>query len=329
MMNYRNKAYNKLMAKYMTPILRFIGLTIDRSNEMSMLAWVGDNEDEVFDYSKHKLLKPGKPNWFVNDKRDPVRVYTFIESEDEYLKYKKNHEKLEYFNPLLKWNNTQFLLMLMIPGIFERYCKTEDVDDDDYINALIYDRVVVTQEELLKYINIKYFPIEIDEETGEKVYHYEIDLKRDNGENNIIISKSTNRSVCILMVILKILSLIDDIFDMDDMPEIQQELETLINSYTREYELNMRDLREVHIDKSIELDVGVESEEKPDLFETYDVEDLINTSSDVSDSNEMAGDIQENKSEDKPVDITDMYRNDLTGLFDLPNEFDGIELDLY
>ena len=123
-MAYRTKVYDFLNKKYLKPILKFIGLTVDKSNEISMLAWVGDNVDEEYDRHSHKVSKKGHPNWFINDKKDPFRIYTFIESQDEYLKYRKNSDKLEYFNPFAKWANAQMLLMLMIPNLYERYCLT-------------------------------------------------------------------------------------------------------------------------------------------------------------------------------------------------------------
>ena len=48
-MAYRTKVYDFLNKKYLKPILKFIGLTVDKSNEISMLAWVGDNVDEEYD----------------------------------------------------------------------------------------------------------------------------------------------------------------------------------------------------------------------------------------------------------------------------------------
>ena len=152
-MAYRTKVYDFLNKKYLKPILKFIGLTVDKSNEISMLAWVGDNVDEEYDRRSHRVSKKGHPNWFINDKKDPFRIYTFIESQDEYLKYRKNSDKLEYFNPFAKWANAQMLLMLMIPNLYERYCLTDECNEDDYddyIDELLFDRVMVTQEELLK-----------------------------------------------------------------------------------------------------------------------------------------------------------------------------------
>lgn len=315
-MAYRTKIYNILTEKYIMPVLKFIGLTVDKSNEISMLAWVGDSEDEVFDYRKHKLVKSGQPRWFINDKRDPYRIYTFIESQDEYLRYRKNSEKLEYFNPFAKWANTQQLLMLMIPSIYERYCKTEESDgEEDYIDELLYDQVVVTQEELLKAINIKYYPIEMDPDTGEKIYHYEINIKRDNGEENNIVSKSKNRCVCIMMLMIDILSIIDDVFDVDRLQEIQEELEVLIEKYMKERELNFKDLKKVKIDRDLGLTtVETPSDGEVDIFETMDVEDLVNSSNNMSDNNEMDGYVNNDKPEEptnNPIDITDMYKNDM------------------
>ena len=47
-MAYRTKVYDFLNKKYLKPILKFVGLTVDKSNEISMLAWVGDNVDEEY-----------------------------------------------------------------------------------------------------------------------------------------------------------------------------------------------------------------------------------------------------------------------------------------
>src|SRR5574344_1933446 len=322
-MAYRTKIYNILNEKYMKPILRFIGLSVDKSKELSMLAWDGDNVDEKYDRKNHKVIEKGTPNWFVNDKKDPPKIYTFIESQEEYLRYKKNSDKLEYLNPFAKWANAQTLLLLMIPNIYERYCKVEEDENeiDDYIDELLYDRVVVTQDVLLKHVNIKYFPVERDVETGELVYHYEINISRENGEENTLISKSTNKSACLIMLMINIISIVDGIYDSEDFKAMQTELEDLIEKYMHERELNYKEFKKLTIDKDLGLSIDENSEEKSDEhdkfeqdFESLSVEDLVNASNNPSASDKEEIVDPEKKQEptiNNPIDITNMYKDDM------------------
>ena len=337
-MAYRTKVYDFLNKKYLKPILKFVGLTIDKSNEISMLAWVGDNVDEEYDRHSHKVSKKGHPNWFINDKKDPFRIYTFIESQDEYLKYRKNSDKLEYFNPFAKWANAQMLLMLMIPNLYERYCLTDECNEDDYddyIDELLFDRVMVTQEELLKHVNIKYFPVEMDEETGESIYHYEINITRDNGEEVTLVSRSKNRSVCLLILMTKILALVDEIIDIEEIDNMKPELEEMIEKYMRERELNYRDLKKVSIEKDIDFMNPEIEENQAEAFannvEMQSVEDIVNAGFDTSDENELSG-IELEKDNSAPIDITERYKDSINiGYKDEDDEidmFDGIVFDL-
>ena len=311
-MAYRTKIYNIVNKKYLEPIMKFIGLIVDHDNEIcSMLAWSGDSEEEEYD-SRHKTYKKGKPRYFINDKREPPKIYTFLESQDEFLRYKKNNDKLEYFNPLCKWNNAQHLLMLCIPTIYERYCITKESDDVlDYIDELLFDRVITSQEEILKAINIKYFPVELDTETGDKIYHYEIRIRRDNGEENILVSKSPNRCVCLLMLITRIISLIDDLYTEEELIGLQVQMTKDLELYIKERDLNNRDLKKIKIETKVDLTQNVDEDEEIDIFETQDIEDIVNTSDNVSDKNEMEGYTPEKKREETPIDITETYRDEI------------------
>lgn len=319
-MAYRTKMYDKLNNKYIKPIMNFIGLSVDRSNEISVLTWVGESTGEVYDRKHHKVSKEGAPSYFINDKRDPYKVYTFIESQDEYFKYRKMSDKFEYFNPLAKWQNAQTLMMLMVPNIYERYCLDDDIDDDEYFDQLLFDQVVVSQEELLKYVNIKYYPVEIDPETEEPIYHYEMEIHRKSGDASVLSSMSPNRCVCIIMLMLQVIGLIDGVYDDGEIEAMQEEFELLINKYLRERELNFADIKKIKIDK--ELDIAKLGDEEvsssDDIFEdemaNMTVEDIVNTStSDTEDIPDM-DDIktkEESANNVVPINISELHQNEM------------------
>lgn len=299
-MAYRTKIYNRIWSNYLDKVFEFIGLTIDGSSGCSRIKWVG------CDFTKNN--KP-VPSYFTTTKYDRVnkkdlcKINVVIRSQDEFINYKTNKEHYEYFNPIIKPKQMLKLLMMMTPIIYERYCIT---DTDDFIKELVdmivSDEKQVTQEEILKYVNIKQYP-SVSGIDGELIYKFGIELNRDNGESYLIVSESKNKSVAILLLMIKIIELIDgNGIEMDEryFEDIRLQVEELFEDYTRERELNYKDSKNIVIEKEI-TDFSQE-----DICEENMYDNILLTDMSSSEEEKL---IEENTDKQGTINISNIYQN--------------------
>ena len=206
-MAYRTKYHNLIWNNYLNKVFDFIGLTTESSSGCSRIKWVG------CDYTKNNKPVPAYLITTKYDKENKVDIHkinVIIKSQDEYFNFKANKDHYEYFNPIIKNKQMLKLLLMMTPIIYERYCITEDVDDDlkELVDMIVSDERTVTQEEIVNHVNVKQYP-SIPGDDGELVYSFGMDITRDNGETCHFTASSKNKSVAILLLMIKTIELID------------------------------------------------------------------------------------------------------------------------
>jgi hypothetical protein len=113
------------------------------------------------------------------------------------------------------------------------------------------------------------------------------------------------------MLITRIISLIDDLYTEEELIDLQVQMTKDLELYIKERDLNNRDLKKIKIETKVDLTQNVDEDEEIDIFETQDIEDIVNTSDNVSDKNEMEGYTPEKKREETPIDITETYRDEI------------------
>ena len=169
-MAYRTKYHNLIWNNYLNKVFDFIGLATESSSGCSRIKWVG------CDYTKNN--KP-VPAYFITmkyDKENKVdiqKINVVIKSQDEFFNFKANKDHYEYFNPIIKYKQMLKLLLMMTPIVYERYCITEDADDDlkELVDMIVSDERTVTQEEIVNHVNVKQYP-SIPGDDGELVYSF-------------------------------------------------------------------------------------------------------------------------------------------------------------
>lgn len=296
-MAYRTKIYKQLEDLLLKPIMNFNGLMFDTKSKefFEQYRWVDCKYDE-----NHKIQIQYLRNKYNDDK-----IYINISNYDEFINYRNHRDEFEYFNPFAKYKNTLYLLLLMVPTIYDRFCINKDMDsmtddelDSELVDLVVNDEVSVTQEEILKHINVKQYPVIKGEfrPDGKPLYHYGIEITKDNGESHSIDSQATDKIIALWMLILMILDYLDETPDIvldhnGDFRNVQLTLTELFEKYNKERELNRKDMKKVKH----------ESNEVEDFIEdTKTLEDAIGFDDDVDLSSE-----EETKRE---ISITDTYK---------------------
>ena len=294
-MAYRTKYHNIIWNKYLNKVFDFIGLTIK---------WVG------CDYTKNNKPVPAYLISTKYDKENNVdikKINTLIRTQDEFFNYKANKEKYEYFNPIIKYKQMLKLLLMMTPVVYQRYCLTEDSDDElkDLVDMIVSnDDETFSSEDIINHVNVKQYP-SVPGDDGEIVYTYGMDITRDNGEAYHFTSSSKNKSVAILLVMIKTIELIDGegpTLEEDYFNNIQTEIEELFEEYAKERERNYKDLKNVVIENEVTNFAQEISED--DIAMVNDVDDLI-----VPDTSSETQLIEENTDKEGTINISSVYQN--------------------
>ena len=303
-MAYRTKYHNIIWNKYLNKVFDFIGLTIDNSSGCSLIKWVG------CDYTKNNKPVPAYLISTKYDKENNVdikKINTLIRTQDEFFNYKANKEKYEYFNPIIKYKQMLKLLLMMTPVVYQRYCLTEDSDDElkDLVDMIVSnDDETFSSEDIINHVNVKQYP-SVPGDDGEIVYTYGMDITRDNGEAYHFTSSSKNKSVAILLVMIKTIELIDGegpTLEEDYFDNIQTEIEELFEEYAKERERNYKDLKNVVIENEVTNFAQEISED--DIAMVNDVDDLI-----VPDTSSETQLIEENTDKEGTINISGVYQN--------------------
>ena len=303
-MSYRTKYHNLIWNNYLSKVFDFIGLTIDSSSGCSLIKWVG------CDYTKNNKPVPAYLISVKYDKANNIdikKINTLIRSQDEFFNYKANKDKYEYFNPIIKYKQMLKLLLMMAPVIYQRYCITENSDDElkDLVDMIVSNEETYSTEEIISHVNIKQYPSKPGDD-GEMLYTYGMDITRDNNEVCHFTSSSKNKSAAILLVMIKAIELIDgegpevteDYFDV-----IQTEIEELFEEYGKERERNYKDLKNVVIENEVTNFTQDENSED-DLALIDNADDLI-----VPDTTSEAQLIEENTDKEGTINISSVYQN--------------------
>lgn len=303
-MAYRTKYHNMIWSNYLNKVFDFIGLTMESSSGCSRIKWVG------CDFTKDN--KP-VPAYFITKKYDREKkidiskINVVIRTQDEFFNYKANKEIYEYFNPIIKYKQMLKLLLMMAPVIYERYCITESGDDlKELVDLIVSDDVSYSQEEVVSHVNIKQYP-SVPGLDGEMVYSFGMELTRDNGETCLFKTDSKNKSVAILMLMIKVIELIDgDGAEMDEQyfNDVKTVVEEMFEEYSKERERNFKDLKNVVIEKEV-TDFS-QNPTEDDLELISDVDDLISPNL----SSESEGKLlEENTDTSGVINISNAYQN--------------------
>ena len=308
---YRNRILLQLKKEFLDDIMDFIGITFDKKSFCNLIRFVDVDND-------------GNPIYVKNEFNDS-KMLSFVTTEEEFNQYKKRREEVEYFNPFCKYKNALTLLLMCVPNVYLFYCKGDDSEGDDFISDIVDDDDVTsaTQEEILKYINIRQYPARLDK-NGQMAYRYEMELKRDNNDSAIFRSAHNNKCIAIIMLIEQLIGTIHDRVDNPnsiltklnrDYNAIEAHLEDLMVKYDSERTRNRKEMGKNIDINDIDLSSGVETEsEIDDIDYSPSVDEAINESGpekvDIKDNCESS-------------DITN-----LIGQIQMPAEsyFDDVEL---
>lgn len=306
---YRTKVFNNLCTNYLKPIMDFVGISYADDPECGLLKIVGADK-----------LENGKavPTYFTNPYNDN-KTYAIVRSQDEFINYRIRREKLEYFNPFVKYKNALTLLLMCTPVVYEMTVDVEDDDEDVIADLIVNDELNVTQDEIIKHVKIKQYPIEKNTD-GESVYKYCI-LFTSYGENNWVQLKteSTNKIVSILMLIIRIMCYFDEPVQIVDsfggnFDDVENDLKMLLEKYSKERELNRKDINKLKIDN----DVEVFTSDEFDMFDENSVEDAL-----LSDNSD---EIKENTDKNGVIDVSNIYR-DTIPIYDKMDDDDMVNID--
>ena len=306
-MSYRTKYHNLIWNNYLNKVFDFIGLTTESSSGCSRIKWVG------CDYTKNN--KP-VPSYFITTKYDKEnkvdihKINVIIKSQDEYFNFKANKDHYEYFNPIVKNKQMLKLLLMMTPIVYERYCITEDTDDElkELVDMIVSDERTITQEEIINHVNVKQYP-SIPGDDGELVYSFGMDITRDNGETCHFTASSKNKSVAILLLMIKTIELIDgEGPDLDEsyFDPIQTEIEELFEEYAKERERNYKDLKNVVIEKEV-TDFSTDLSDD-DLVFVNDTNDLISPDM-SSETEEKLKLVEESTDKNGTISLSNIYKD--------------------
>ena len=304
-MAYRTKYHNLIWDNYLNKVFDFIGLTTESSSGCSRIKWVG------CDYTKNN--KP-VPAYFITTKYDKInkvdihKINVIIKSQDEYFNFKANKDRYEYFNPIITNKQMFKLLLMMTPIVYERYCITEDVDEDlkELVDMIVSDERTITQEEIVNHVNVKQYP-SIPGDDGELVYSFGMDITRDNGEMCHFTTSSKNKSVAILLLMIKTIELIDgEGPDLDEsyFNQIETEIEELFEEYAKERERNYKDLKNVVIEKEV-TDFSTDFSED-DISFINDTDDLISPNMTAETESKL---VEENTDKTGTISLSNVYQD--------------------
>ena len=192
---------------------------------------------------------------------------------------------------------------------YEGYCITEDDDDlKELVDMIVSDERTVTQEEIINHVNVKQYP-SIPGDDGELVYSFGMDITRDNGETCHFTASSKNKSVAILLIMIKTIELIDGEgpnLDESYFDPIQTEIEELFEEYAKERERNYKDLKNVVIEKEV-TDFSTNLSDD-DLVFVNDTNDLI--SPDMSSETEAKLKlIEESTDKNGTISLSNIYKD--------------------
>lgn len=230
---YRTKILSMLVDEFLNPILEFNGLIVDKNSGCGLIRFADCDAK-------------GEPVYLEN-KSNENRNLAFILTENEYAQYKNKRDTAEYFNPFIKFKNALTLLLMATPSIYLKFCKDSEIEDSDFINELINEEPNVSQEEILKYISIKQYPVRFDPTVEEIVYTYELVVKSDSGNICSFKSGSPNKCVAIIMMLIKMIAEMDidpPIVESyaGDYARIEERLKDLLEKYEKERSFNRRDI---------------------------------------------------------------------------------------
>jgi hypothetical protein len=259
---YRTKVLNYLISNYLEPILDFDELKIEKNSELGFIRYMGSEESD------------GKVSYLENEYNGNKKL-VLINSAEMFVKYRIHKDELEYFNPFVKYKNALYLLLLATPVLFTRYSKcVEDYNEEDLADMIVNDELNVTQDEIIKYVNIKQYPVK------DEIYTYEVLLNREDGETKKFTSSDSDKIVAILMLILQIVSDIDvppKIFINfnKNWDQVKLDLKEQLELYTKERELNRKDLQKNKVEDKANVDYSTNAESTDDDIELNDIEELL------------------------------------------------------
>lgn len=308
-MPYRTKIYNKLKDYYLKPIMDFIGIARSDDSGCGLLKYVGcDKRDRETGEITHVYFT----NTFNNDK-----IFTLIDSQDELMNFRSRRENLDYFNPFVKSKNTIMLLLMTAPVIYEKVHIQNSDTDEDLVNSIIEDELDITQEDILNTVKIKQYPIEKSHDSS--IYKFEAEINYGEDNSISIITTSTEKIVAILMLIINIMCKFDNPPDRlvqlnNDFDAFEEEMMTLLEKYSKERELNRKDIKKIKIEK----DVDVYTDSELEAFDPNSDDDLVDVSAEEIKSN--------TDDATKAIDFTNIYR-DAIPIIDKESDDDIVDIE--
>lgn len=310
---YRTKVFNILSNEFLRPIMDFVGICRSDDQGCGLIKCVGGDKRV-----KGNVI----PTYFVNPKNE--KIYTIVNSQDEFLNYRSRREKLEYFNPFVKTKNTLLLMLMMTPVIYSKVCDNVENDDDIIDEICDNDMSTVSQSDVLEKVKVLQYPSEKMED-GELLYTYKVEIN-ENGAINEIESKARSQIVAMLMLIIKVMSYFDEApIALDkfngSLIDIQVYLEELLKKYEKERELNSKDIKKIKHEDSVE----VYNADEFDMFESNDDIDQLLSSG----KNDEEENTDQPKEEIKVV-LSDKYKDTIPYTYLTDQDDDDImNLDLF
>lgn len=312
---YRTKIFNILNSEFLKPIMDFIGISRSDDPGCGLLKIVGADK---------RIKGKTVPTYFINQKNN--KIFTIVESQDEFLNYRSRREQLEYFNPFVKTKNTLLMMLMTTPVVYSKVCSDSENDEDIINDICDEDMDNVSQEDVLRKVRVLQYPSE-KQEDDRLLYTYKVEIN-DNDTINEIESKSCNQIIAMLMLIIKIMSYFDEapiVLDKfnGSISDLQVYLEELLIKYDKERELNSKDIKKIKIETNVEL---YDSEEF-DMFENTDnIDSLLSSAKD-----DKIEEHEEKKSGNNiTVNLSDKYRDSIPYTYLNEEEDDDImNLDLF
>lgn len=283
---YRTKVLNYLYENYLKPILDFDGLTIDDNDPQCRIKRIDADEQ-------------GKSAFLINATGD--KHLSFVKDYDSFYTWKMNKDRLEFFNPFIKYKHALFLLLMSSPMLYTRYCKSIS-DESDLSDLVVSEQLDLTQAELLRYVDIQ--QITTKSVDDEKIYSFSITLNSDNGDNWKCVSESPIKIVSIIMLMLYIIEFIDGMAPNiyykcnSNWDDVEADLIHTLELYLKERKLNKKDMV-----KDQEL---IEESKDNIAYDLGTIESDIDGEDFVNSANEEKCD--EEKLKDSKDEINDMYK---------------------
>lgn len=313
---YRTKIYNILQNEFLKPIMDFVGICRSDDSGCGLLKIVGaDKRDK-----KGKVV----PTYFMNKTQE--KIYAIINSQDEFINYRSRKEELEYFNPFVKSKNTLLLMLMTTPVIYEKVTSGVDDDEDDISSIICDDELTVTQEDILKRVQILQYPSEKTED-DKLLYTYAIKISESDDSIIELKSSSTNQIIAMIMLILKVMSYFDEPLEVVDkfegsLDNVQVYLDELLIKYEKERTLNSKDIKKIKIETKVE----VYNSEDFDMFENnehYDEIDMCGKEDNEPKHKKMKD--SSTDPQDMSINLTDKFKDSIPITY---NETDDDILDL-